>query len=319
MYEARQNKEKVSRRIDGGGKKYAINMENIASVPLISIMRKDNKMAILNKSVIQTKLDESTMNMVMNNILIFAASSPLILDKEKIEKQISTILKNKNIEIENDDIEKVFNAYQIYISTYKFDFDSFIKGIPISGNENEVANQYKKVLSKTTDKPQIIYGTGCFSLGYYDPHKKVIVVDFKKNATGVDKLDTILFELQNHKHRQTFIDANLPSNRSRGAEMIADVEYESNKKYIQELFEIYKVKNLDSLVHAMGINNAFLIDAKIPSDPIDIPDEIQSQSHRTVLWFWKTRNWNENDIKSKWKNSDHVPGSGSTIEIYSQK
>jgi hypothetical protein len=157
------------------------------------------------------------------------------------------------------------------------------------------------------------------------------VIRIKATLPVPEILDTLLFECQNILQVEAFIQATkefLPAGPGKRPEMYgfatAALEYESDRRYIEELKSMHQVNDLPSLLQALAVPSnlrtpqAYQDGKPIGENKVNLPDRtvLSSQAQRQSLWWFKTATWPEDKRKLAWISANHGEGVASTAELY---
>lgn len=248
--------------------------------------------------------------------------------KKGLRALVDVTLERKRIPYDDEDVESIVefvNGYEEEISMIApTEFDKFVDALGAYGGRGEYVAYLKSIKWKdnpppSNKPPAVVFGRAV-TTAFYDSAKHVITLDPWKLGSWSEHLDALTFECQNALQRKELRAAL----REEGGTATAAVEYESDKKYVDAIKGINKASTLDQLVKKLGIDKRFLVPANhaacVKTGKVDRPDRsvMPEQDKRQALWWWKTKNWSDDQRKQIWMMENHGVGVGSSIEIYGQ-
>jgi len=248
------------------------------------------------------------------------------LRKKGLRKLVDDTLKRKKTAYDDEDVDSIIefvNGYEGEISTIApTEFDKFVDALGAYGGRGEYVAYLKSIkwkdnLPPSNKPPAVVFGRAV-TTAFYDSAKHVITLDPWKLGSWSEHLDALTFECQNALQRKELRAAL----REKGGTATAAVEYESDKKYVDAIKGINKASTLDQLVTKLGIGKEYLVPANyaacVKAEKVDRPDRsvMPEQDKRQALWWWKTKDWGDEQRKTMWMLETHGIGVGSSIEIY---
>ena len=187
----------------------------------------------------------------------------------------------------------------------------------------------KTIPPETTDTLQVIFAPSTESTGEYLDKPHVIVLDPESLTTDEQKIDTLLFELQNARQPKKLSGVKKSTlSPEKKAEKQCEIEYDSDRLYVKALLEMHELEDDDyqGLAEKLISKRILATEKKATyKDPskekesiVELPDKkvLPGQAKRQALWWWKTSHWSEKERRRVWTYSPHVPGELSTYETY---
>ena len=238
---------------------------------------------------------------------------------KSLAARVETILTLKKIDHDGEDTQAIVDELTAYAVDHPAsDFATVVAALDATAAQHNYATVIGALDWGGKSPPAIVFGP-TLTTGFYDRILHVVTVDPVKNASADAKLDTLLFELQNALQRSAFGEA--ARQEDRGA-MTAQVEYGSDKRYVEALLRVYGAANVGELVTALAIDAKYLVEADYDScwaaGTVALPprSEMPEQNKRQAVWWWKTRNWTEEQRKKMWVKENHGEGVASSEVLY---
>lgn len=235
---------------------------------------------------------------------------------------IAALMKLKKIDCDDDDLAAIEAALTKYDQDRPAtDFDSVVDALTASATQQGYA-PVLKAMTFHPRRPKVVFGP-TLTTGFFERITNTITLDPEKNSTADALLDTLLFEANNAVQRAALTEAQTAERfeANRGL-AVAAVEYVTDKRYVEGLMAVHGVQTIDALVAALGIPQEYLVEADYEtakdSHKVDRPDRsaLAEQDKRQALWWWKTRNWTDEQRKEVWIAENHGEGVGSSEAVY---
>lgn len=201
-------------------------------------------------------------------------------------------------------------------------FDEAVKELVDDAKDEATAAKYGTFLQEMKGyvggrKPAVIMGSAV-TTGYFSTIHNVITLDPSKMPTTDEQLDTLLFESQNALNRSALTRAK----QQGGGHRTANVEFESDRMYLEGLLAIHKCADVIELVATLKIDEGLLEDADYASClvakkvPMPGRDAMPAQNERQALWWYKARSWSPEQRKAVWIKENHGEGVGASEDLY---
>jgi hypothetical protein len=285
-----------------------------------------NEKALLNKTIMQRRKLEFKVIRELAYKSLRAWVSPGISKWTKnqgLEFVVAGILRGAGKDYDKEDTQAIVdfvNGYQNDIlKIAPSGFDSFIEKLGSYGGATKYIKYLESIEWPKNLKPSIVFGRAV-TTAFYDSARHVITLDPWKLNTWTEILDSMTFECQNALQREEIREA-----LRKGGKETAEVEYESDKHYVEALYQINNVEGINALVTALAIPKRFLVEANYDLSKrnckVDRPDRSQlpEQNKRQALWWWMTKSWTEKQRQDVWILENHGEGVKSSVELYSSK
>ncbi|RAY11640.1 hypothetical protein DPM19_28860 [Actinomadura craniellae] len=174
-------------------------------------------------------------------------------------------------------------------------------------------------------KPRILGGF-VMTTGNFSADSLLIRISMDlPDATEI--LDTILFECCNafqveafKAAKKTFLEPGKRKPELYGAR-VAEIEYDSDKKHIEHLHQIYGTRDPGALLNALSVpQNLQTAQPYVAGDigKVVLParDALPRQSQRQALWWFKTAAWPEDARKLAWISANHGDELARSTDLY---
>jgi hypothetical protein len=258
---------------------------------------------------------------------------------------------NWKTQIDMDDVDNVTQHVANYVGNHPvMDYDAVVTSLAAGATPRAASHiQYLRAIAdwpilgagpglKAPFKPGILFGH-TESGGLFARSHHVITLD--ETLSTDEQIIALTFEVQNARNRERFMDAQRHA-ASATKEMkdeariaavqglaTAAVEYQANKDYIAALKRIYRATDIDALVQVLRIPQQFMqarasyeackADRQVPMPPRGTgPNELAGEENRQALWWWKTRDWTDEQRQYIWGATAHAPGMAASVATYSQ-
>ncbi len=281
-------------------------------------------------SIIQRKKLESEAleNAKQSALRSLASPDPFYVANRKkgITPMVTGLLKGmklpdgSNQEYDDGDVETIVTFLTEYlIKNAKTDFDGVVADLAQQVERQDYITFLRSIAWPQGKKPGIVYGP-TVTTGFYDATKHTITLNPEKLVNATEMLDTLTFECQNALQRPELRQA-----LREGGHATAGVEYNSDRQYLTAIMQVNKAQNIDELVVKLAIPSEFLVEASYETSKIsrnvERPERslLPQQDKRQAIWWWKTKNWSDEQRKEIWMLENHGEGVASSTELYEKQ
>lgn len=267
-----------------------------------------------------TALDDSEMAKFQQDALVGYVSPDSYFQKlgalRDIGEFVANFLQKQRRTAKSGQVVAIVKDITAYVREVPTDFYKFVGWL----SRQTKSPGKSETLMETTDfplgAPAIVIGRAKQGTGQIVQAANVIVLDRIGNPNAEELLDTLLFETQNARNLARLREAR--TNQSRAGILTAEIEYDTTAKYVEALQRSHRAKDIGHLAELVGIPRELLVDQDERTALVEIPKESQlpRQEQRTVLFFFKTRRWDDRQRREAFGRSAHSEGAASTAAGY---
>jgi hypothetical protein len=200
-------------------------------------------------------------------------------------------------------------------------FDEVMTRLAVLGGKAEYVAHLRAITDWSAGKPRIVGNPSVTTGANYDSANHLIKVS-PTIRDPTEALDYITFECENARRAVSFKQA-----QKEGARAVAELEFQSDKAYVEGLMRVYAAANWAQLVDKLNVpasmcqTQAYDTGKRPAENVVAMPDKNQlaSQAQRQALWYFKTQAWSEEQRKDVWINSKHGEGLGTSEQLYQQQ